>query len=37
MITPKNKEMTSIKLGTSEVHFWGCEQNITIAAIIEWI
>jgi hypothetical protein len=29
--------MTSNKVETSEVHFCGQEEKITIAAIIEWI
>ena len=37
MITPKNKEMTSNKVETSEGHFCNQEQKINIAAIIEWI
>jgi hypothetical protein len=36
-VTPKNKEMTSNKIETSEWHFCGQEKKIIIAAIIEWI
>jgi hypothetical protein len=35
MITPKDKEMTSNKVETAEVHFCGQEEKITIVAIFE--
>jgi hypothetical protein len=30
MITPKNKEMASIRIGTTEVHSCGGEQKILL-------
>jgi hypothetical protein len=35
MITSKNKEMTSNKVGSTEVHCCGGEQKTTITATIQ--